>query len=211
MMKRMTIFAALLVLLVTSVAAQRPPTLTDDDIESVKTVKPKAEENAKPTASTPPAKADTNSTWANFSSEAGGFTISMPATATKMEIPFGADNADLFKAFVANQDGRTYIAGYADGFKVLGTNTKITQTVLEQIVDVIAQKFRGKILNQRDITHQSHLGKEFELENPEEKAIVKMRVFAAEKRMFLLVSVVPKSESQSDKVSPFLDSFKIGK
>ena len=213
-MKHTIILIALLALFGTNIYAQRPPTLTDDDVETTKTEKPNAKENPKPTATTnsnPTSKKKIDPTWADFTSVEGGFSISMPATSTKTEFPFGKSEADSFKAFMSTENGIVYMAGYADGYKIIGTDEKITQLLLDQMVGVVAKAFKGKLINQHDISSQNLPGKEVELENEEENQLIKLRLFAGTKRIFVLLSLASKSEAQSDKIPHFLDSFKIGK
>jgi hypothetical protein len=209
-MKRTIITTTLLVFFVMSIFAQRPPTLTDDDVEATKTTKP----NSKPTTttnSTPAAKSKIDPTWVDLFSAEGGFSISMPATATKTEFPFGKSEADSFKAFTSTENGIVYMAGYADGYKIIGSEEKITQLILDQMVGIVAKAFKGKLINQHDISSQNLPGKEVELENEEENKLIKLRLFAGTKRVFVLLSLASKSEAQSDKIPQFLDSFKIGK
>jgi hypothetical protein len=207
-MKRNLIITALLIFFVTSAFAQTP-TLTDDDVEATKTAKP----TSKPTAttnSTSATKTKIDPIWVDRFSVEGGFSISMPATSTKTEFPFGNSEADSFKAFMSTEDGIVYMAGYADGFKIIGSKEKITQLILDQMVGVVAKAFKGKLINQHDISSHNLPGKEIELENEEENKLIKLRVFAGTKRVFILFSLASKSESQSEKIRQFLDSFKIG-
>lgn len=73
-MKRTIILTALLALFVTSAFAQRPPTLTDDDVETAK--KPKVQDKTKPGE---PSSARTNSIWIEVAPASSGFKILMPA------------------------------------------------------------------------------------------------------------------------------------
>ena len=103
-MKHTIILIALLALLGTNIYAQRPPTLTDDDVETARKepVKAKAEEPAKPIPAVKAAvkNTSTKSSWQNFSSAEGGFSILMPKTPQKdfrsVETPNGKLDMTMF-------------------------------------------------------------------------------------------------------------------
>ena len=104
-MKRSAILTVLLTLLVTSAFAQRPPTLTDDDIESPK---PKAEEKGKPIPAGV-STATTNSAWEEFSSQEGGFTAKWPGKPTEKSQQVETDSGQLDqKMFALEKNGIGY-------------------------------------------------------------------------------------------------------
>ena len=104
-MKRTAILVALWALFVMNAFAQRPPTLTDDDIEPPK---PKVEEKGKPTVSGIPT-AKTDSAWAEVSSEEGGFAARWPGKPAEKSQKIDTDSGQLNqKMFALEQNNIGY-------------------------------------------------------------------------------------------------------
>ncbi len=202
-MKRLAILITLLVLFVTSAVAQRPPTLTDDDIESPKT---KTEEKGKPTsASLPVGKAD--SAWTEFSSPEGGFSVKWPGKPLEKSQKVDTDSGQLDqKMFALEKNGVGYGVVYFD----LPAPVRSAEEMEMRFTGIRNQLLKSgkvKLLGETAMTLAGYMGKEFQYEQGE--SLVTMKVFAFEQRVYSVFLVVQKGQPSTGTESPFFSSFRV--
>ena len=149
--------------------------------------------------------------WEQFSSPEGGFTVLMPIKPTQKSQKTEGETLSLedhrFTASV--EEGKvTYTVSYTD------FPDELSQLPPNVILDSISSRFTNnkklKSLNQQDISLGEYSGKEFKFESPDE-TIVKQRVFLVKKRLYQLVTEIPKTRESglSSDVEKFLSSFQL--
>ena len=194
-MKRNFILAALLVFFVTSTFAQRPPTLTDDDVESVK---------AKPMES-PTTK--TSSAWEEFSSEEGGFAVKWPERPSERSQKVDYDSGQFEqKMFAVQRAGIIYSVIYFD----IQAPVKSAEELERRFGGVrkrILKNNKVKLESETAMTMAGYNGKEFIVSDGEQ--LVTMKVFAVGKRFYNIATYSKKGEDSSELETQFFSSFRI--
>ncbi len=202
-MKRIAILVTLLVLFITSAVAQRPPTLTDDDIESPKT---KTEEKGKPTSASLPV-GKTDSTWTEFSSPEGGFSAKWPGKPLEKSQKVDTDSGQLEqKMFALEKNGVGYGVVYFD----LPAPVRSAEEMELRFTGIRNQFLKNgkvKLLGETVMTLAGYTGKEFQYEHDE--SLVTMKVFAFEQRVYSVFLVVQKGQPSMGNESPFFASFRV--
>lgn len=204
-MKRIAILAALLTLFVTSGFAQRPPTLTDDDIVSPKTTKPK-EESTKPTASIP--VTNTSGNWVEVAPDGGGFKIAMPGrpdakTQTRELAVLGKVDHHLFQA--SDGDG-VYQLSYFHLPKsdVVDTNSATFRaTFLSSLAQGLVKGVQGELVSETAIIQDGSEGREVQIKI--QAGVVWSRLFLINGTMYSLSVLSNGKESGKTR---FFNSFK---
>ena len=202
-MKRSAILTVLLTLLVTSAFAQRPPTLTDDDIESPK---PKAEEKEKPIPAGV-STATTNSAWEEFSSQEGGFTAKWPGKPTEKSQQVETDSGQLDQKMFALEKNRI---GYGVIYFDLPAPVKSVEEMEMRFAGVRSRFLKNdkvKLLTERVMTLAGYAGKEFQYEQGDR--LVTMKIFAIEQRVYSVFLATQKDKHPPGSESPFFSSFRI--
>lgn len=202
-MKRTVILVALWALFVTTVLAQRPPTLTDDDIEPPK---PKVEEKGKPTVSGIPT-AKTDSAWAEFSSEEGGFAARWPGKPAEKSQKIDTNSGQLNqKMFALEQNDIGYGVIYFD----LPAPVKSAEEMEMRFTGVrnrFLKNDKVKLLSETAMTLAGYAGKEFQYEQGDR--IVTMKIFAIGQRVYSVFVAPKKGGNSSEAEAPFFSSFRI--
>lgn len=206
-MKRTTIFAALLALFVTSGLAQRPPTLTDDDIVSPKTTKPK-EESAKPNApagSIPVASGN----WVEVAPDGGGFKITMPGRPTTntqtQELPVlgKVDHHMLQVADGSSVYQLTYF--HLPKSEMVDTNSATFRAAfLTSLAQGLAKGVQGELVSETAISQDGTEGREVQVKI--QAGVVWSRLFLINGTMYSL-SVLSNGK-EGDGKTRFFNSFK---
>jgi hypothetical protein len=186
-MKRNIILAVLLAFFVTSTFAQRPPTLTDDDVEATKTAKPKVEEKSKPTA---PAAKNVNSNWTEVAPAASGFKILMPArpkaSSQVQELPM-LGKTELHLLQVSERDN-FYQAAY---FKLSESSTvNINSSTFQQaffsgMTQGFVRSVQGELVKEATVNHEGFEGREIQVKTP--TAIIWSRMFLVNGMVYSLI------------------------
>ncbi len=204
-MKPTIILISLLTFFATSAFAQRPPTLTDDDVEAAK--KPKVEENTKRGV---PSATRTNSTWIEVEPASSGFKILMPAQPTTstqtQDLPM-LGKADFHQMQVSDNK-YFYQVVY---FKLPDSETVNTKSksFREAFFVGMAQGFLksvgGELIKDTLINHQGSEGRELQIKTA--SAMVWSRMFIVNGTMYSLTVGSTNNETENQK--KFFSSFEI--
>ena len=165
---------------------------------------------AQSSAATQPVQAR-RSTWKQFTSTKGGFSVLMPGTPKQLRLtqqsPIGA--IDVY-GFVVEQNQKTvgYVVMYAD-FPVNLAQTVNPKQIFNGGRDRVLNMMQGKLLSQRDVRLQGYPGKEFTYEA--KGSIVKHRLYLVNRRLYQIIAGTNKNQQQSlsRSTTGFLNSFKL--
>lgn len=165
---------------------------------------------AQPSAATQPAQAR-RSTWKQFTSTKGRFSVLMPGTPKQLRLtqqtPIGA--MDVY-GFVVEQNQKTvgYVVMYAD-FPVNLAQRVNPKQIFNGGRDRVLTMMQGKLLSQRDVRLQGYPGKEFTYEA--KGSIVKHRLYLVNRRLYQIIAGTNKNQQQSlsRSTTGFLNSFKL--
>jgi hypothetical protein len=147
--------------------------------------------------------------WAEFTSAEGCFTVILPGTPeyAKKTDPRLAEGSLPIHEYVA-KDGRgqvTYSVQYFDLWEQPINN----YLYLRHLERRDAASFSGgKVGGERNITWRKHGGREYTVELPEQKAVIR-RAYVVEHRVFLLSVAGPASIKAAPETSRFFGSFTV--
>lgn len=144
-----------------------------------------------------------------FTSVEGGFTIALPQKPTKqLSQPIAAGNGSLqFHILNWATALGEYTVGYMDMPRLL-EDPKISKSILDNARDSGIKKENGKLLGERDLNLDGHVGREFKIEASD--GIFIDRVYLVKQR-FYSISVFVRTAKLAEEAaaSKILDSFKL--
>ncbi len=149
------------------------------------------------------------SSWKEFSSSNGAFSILLPKFPSEETITEDSDLGPIvLHLFTVEQNGIAYIFGYSD------YPEKILQipidTVLDGACNGITENAHGKVINQSPIMLENkYPGRELKVESVDKKLIAQARIFMVGQRQYQLIVSSPKEKATSQNISKYLDSFKL--
>ena len=178
-MKRITILAALLVLLVTSAFAQRRPTLTDDDIETTKTTSPKGDEKG----------SSSSSGWIEISPTASGCKVLMPTRPTArtqmQDLPMlGQVEHHLLQATEGNNVYQLTYFQLPSSESVDINSAAFRQAFLSGVTKGLVKSLQGELISETAINHEGAEGREAQIKVP--SGVVWSRVFLINGKIYSL-------------------------
>jgi hypothetical protein len=165
---------------------------------------------AQPSTATQPVQAR-RSTWKQFSSTQGGFSVLMPGTPKQLRLSQQTQIGPIdVYGFVVDQNQKSvgYVVMYAD-FPVNLAQTVNPKQIFNSGRDRVLNMVQGKLVSQRDVRLQRYPGKEFTYEA--KGSIVKHRLYLVNRRMYQLIVVMDKNQQQSlsRSTTGFFNSFKL--
>jgi hypothetical protein len=148
--------------------------------------------------------------WKAFTSEAGRFSVLLPRTPrqTTQTVDTGVGAVDEH-AFTVMHGSITYLVSYGDyPQNVLARNP---QAALDAFGDGAVASMEGKLLSERAISTNGHLGRELEIRLADDSgaAIVRLRIYVVGNRLYTVYTLAPEERASSPNVEKFLDSFKL--
>lgn len=140
--------------------------------------------------------------WNEFSSQQGGFAVSMPGT-PKEEAETNEDGSTEH-TFSLTSDDSAFLIQYSDipDIEKL-SKAKITQ-LLDEAPNDIAKNANAKLIAAKTVSLDGYPGKEFEF-SFSEGVNGKGRVYLVKQRLYIIVGMT----TQPDNVQKFLDSFRL--
>jgi len=161
-------------------------------------------------AQTQPAVTQSTVQWQPFTSDKGGFTVTMPGKPTeqKQTLNTAAGNIDTYLFSTALNNGANYTVSYLDLPK--GAEALPESVLLEAIAGGIAGDDRGKLLSERVIKLDNYNGRELKVQS-QAKSIVLHRAFVVKGRIYQIAVEVPAASEErlAGDMERFLNSFKL--
>lgn len=151
--------------------------------------------------------------WEEFTYDAGGFRVALPATPVEEVVPANPDvGMGESGAILLDTNGNTvgYAAFYRD-YPDLATleSSEAIATFLDDFRDDFVENgvLDGQLLQEREITLDSYPGREMEIIGAE--GFLKTRVYLVGDRLYMLVAVSMTEEAYPETGDRFLDSFEL--
>ena len=150
-----------------------------------------------------------NKEWSTFTSEAGGFSISMPGlpeeesqlTATE----YGTTEAHTF---IAEDAGFGYSAIYADYPNNL-IQAYPADVILGGISFGVISQSAGELLSSAEITFNDYPGKALDIASPVGDSVLMVRLYLVGNRIYQLSVVSVSARINDENVNRFFDSFRL--
>jgi hypothetical protein len=141
------------------------------------------------------------SSWKEFSSPEGKFTVSMPGTPKKQTQNQGGLTTNAFAVEVKNG---AYLVSYSD----LPPGTPFDYSAG---IRAMATKYQGKVLSETDFTLDGNKGKAYEMEINQPKGFATGRIVVVNNRLYQTLAIGTNARASDPDVKKFLDSFKLTK
>ena len=139
------------------------------------------------------------SDWREFSSNAGGFAVSMPGVPEEGENTNKGDNT--VRGIKLSNSSGLYFLAYSD---LSETPSSIQiQEMIDSGISTLIDGSDLKLLGQRDISLNGYSGREFEI-GRDNVSMVKGRIYVMQQRIYMLTVVTP----QPSNAQRFLESFR---
>jgi hypothetical protein len=169
------------------------------------TSRPPSTPSTTPARTNPTANPTANSSWVQFHSEAGRFSVLMPEVPTDQtetkETPHGPYTTHLF---IVKDTTSVYLIGWVDYDPSFNFDR---QAELEANRDNFVKGINAKLLSTRRTSIDGYSALEFTAETAER--IFKSRVYMVGRRPYQIVIGSPKSLDDSVNVNRFFNSFKV--
>lgn len=148
------------------------------------------------------------STWEEFSSSEGAFSILMPGTPTEQTktVNTAVGPIDAY-FFLLERKDIAYMVGYSDYPDTVVQKTN-PDAILEGARNGAVANVQGKLLNELIISLNGYPGRELKIEPAGGKGTIKAKIFIVGNRLYQVMVVTPKEKAFSKNVRRFLDSFK---
>jgi hypothetical protein len=164
------------------------------------------ESNPSPSVAPRTTKSQTDSPQ-TFTSAEGGFTIALPAKPTEQRTEPVGDGKLKFHVFHWTTSSGDYTVDYIDTTRPL-EDPKISKAVLDDARNEGVKKENGKLLGERDLNLDGHVGREFKIAVPD--GVFIDRVYLVRQRFYSLTAFIPTAEAAGEAaVIKILDSFKL--
>jgi len=150
-------------------------------------------------------------TWSEFSSAEGAFSVLMPGTPTEetqtQDTELGAIDVH---SFTFEQGGVAYLVGY-NVFPAAVIEAASPDSLLDGACDGQVQAVKGTRVSEQEITLGAYAGRDLEIliEDSDGPASLRSRMFLVRDRLYQVMVVGPKGQSTSPDTLKFLDSFKL--
>lgn len=143
-----------------------------------------------------------------FTSAEGNFTVSLPAKpAQQFTQPIEGNESVILHMFAWEISLVQYSIGYLDMAIDLEEPT-FSKTLLDQLRDGEVKKENGKLLAEKEVELDGHVGREFKIEAADGLFID--RIYLVKKRVYILSVFIPAAkQSQEPATSIVLNSFKL--
>ncbi len=154
---------------------------------------------------------DAKSGGVKFRSQAGKFTVVMPAEpkpqTQQVPTPLGPLDVHMF---LVDQGDRAYLVGYSD-YPAGSVSDENRAEVLEGAVNGSAQSLKGAIVSKEKFTLKRRTveGREIVIEFGEPKMLYRARVFLVGSRLYQVVVLGPASFTNGAAARAYLGSFKL--
>ena len=142
-----------------------------------------------------------------FTSAEGGFTIALPQKPTEQRTEPVGDGKLKFHVFHWTTPSGEYTVDYIDTTRLL-EDPKISKVILDNARDGGIKKENGKLLGERDLNLDGHVGREFKIEASD--GVFIDRVYLVKRRFYSLTAFIPTAKLAEEAAAiKILDSFKL--
>jgi hypothetical protein len=142
-----------------------------------------------------------------FTSDDGGFSIAFPGDPETQTQSVPTDVGDVALTMYTVETGSAaYLAGYADypADMVAGSDP---ETMLDGGRDGAVGNIDGRLLTEKHITLDGHLGRELKVESKDGKQVLYGRFYLVEARLYQIMVVTSPDGLEETVIFAFLDSF----
>jgi len=150
-------------------------------------------------------------TWSEFSSAEGAFSVLMPGTPTEETQTEETEMGGIdVHSFTFEEGGVAYLVGY-NVFPAAVIEAADPDALLDGACDGQVKAVNGTRVNEEEITLGAYPGRELEIliEDSEGPASLRSRNFLVGDRLYQVMVVGPEGQSASPDTTKFLDSFKL--
>lgn len=140
--------------------------------------------------------------WSEFSSDLGGFAVSMPGT--PQEKTKTDDDGSIERSFLLSLGKSSYYVHYTDIPDIDKLNAEAVKDLLDKMPAVFVEGAEGKLVTERNVILNGYPGKEFEFTLNDGRA-GKARVYMVKQRLFIIVGM----SSEPENSQKFLESFRL--
>jgi len=150
-------------------------------------------------------------TWSEFSSADGAFSVLMPGTPTEQTQTQDTDLGPIdVHMFTIEQGEVAYLVGY-NVFPAAVIEAATPAAILDGARDGQVETVKGTLLSEKEITLGAYPGRDLEIqvEGSDGASSLRSRLFMVGDRLYQLVVAGPKGQSTSPNTIKFLDSFKL--
>ena len=150
--------------------------------------------------------------WQDFSSDAGKFTVSMPATPkeTSQSVDTAAGKIDLH-LFTAQVGTSAYLVSYSD-YPADMMSQADPAKVLDGAMNGAVTNVSGTILSSQDVTLDGNPGKDFTADGKITKpgdGSVRGRIYLVKNRLYQIIIVGLKDQIPAADADKYMQSFKL--
>ena len=150
-------------------------------------------------------------TWKEFESKDGGFSVSMPGPPAERRQTFNTQVGSVEARFFtveADRGSSVYMIVYGDYPEdLMASHDK--NILLDAARDGAVGNIQGTLLSERAIAIGNHPGRELQVLSSDGKLALQIRLYLAGNRQYQVVMVSPKSSSSTADRDRFFDSFKL--
>jgi hypothetical protein len=147
-----------------------------------------------------------------FTSKAGGFTVSMPGqpkeTSKTSKTPSGKDSKQL--TYAVDQKSSAFLVIVTDMPDLAKADPDTLNGALERGRQAAEASIKGKLLGEKKIKLGNHPGLDFQISSPR-FGIYRSRIYIADGRLYQVIVLGPKEVATSKQADEFLESFKLNK
>ena len=147
--------------------------------------------------------------WKAFESKEGRFRVQMPTTPTeqKQRVKTATGQVEVF-LFLAEGSAASFVLSYSD-FPEKEVKAGDEAKRLDFARDGAVNSARGKLRSEKKIDLDGVPGRELVIDNGGGDMVLKVRIYAAERRLYQLLAVGPGAILTSKEAAAFLDSFRL--
>jgi hypothetical protein len=149
-----------------------------------------------------------STSWKTFTSDEGGFSVSLPGTPTQdsQAVNTAIGNIMMY-TFMIELSESAYMVAYSDYPDSLVNQTP-ADILLSGARDGAVGNVQGRLVNETYLSLQGHPGRELLIETAGAEAFARVRIFLVGNRMYQVMALTTsQSDSQTEEITNYLNSF----
>jgi hypothetical protein len=150
-------------------------------------------------------------TWKEFESKEGGFSVQMPGPPAEKRQTFNTQVGSVDARFFtveADRGSSVFMVVYGDYPEALMA-TEDRNILLDAARDGAVGNIQGTLLSERAISIGDHPGRELQVQSSDGKLALQIRIYLVRNRQYQVVMVSPKSTPSTADRDRFFNSFKL--
>ena len=147
-----------------------------------------------------------------FTSDNGRYSVALPPAATSMKTEEKTKDSPLGKVFTTTlkaQLGNASLQVLSFAFPKELFKPADTPKRLNSIRDKLVSSLRGKLLEEKEVKLDGHLGRDLRIQPEKPGLLFRARIYLVQGRTYQIISLGPKTRVDSREVDEFLESFKL--